>query len=83
MVWTLFQDYDVVKSYVSKIQNLEGELLRLKTSNTMNSRQFVDYLDSDDDGYRSKNGLFACGNDFSSDCDAKAADIPGSTLDNL
>ncbi|XP_027354543.1 kinesin-like protein KIN-4C isoform X2 [Abrus precatorius] len=69
------QDYDLLKSYVSKIQGLEGELLRLKTSNATNSRHFVDCADSDDDGYGSKHALFARGNGFSSDCDAKAVDI--------
>ncbi|XP_019417763.1 PREDICTED: kinesin-like protein KIN-4C isoform X3 [Lupinus angustifolius] len=54
------QDYDLVKSYVAKIQDLEGQLLRLKPLNTTNSRRFVDCVDSDYDGYWSKNALFAC-----------------------
>ncbi|XP_029126715.1 kinesin-like protein KIN-4C [Cajanus cajan] len=53
------QDYDLLKSYVSKIQDLEGELLNLKTSNATNSSRFVDCADSDDDGYESKHALFA------------------------
>ncbi|XP_052726740.1 kinesin-like protein KIN-4C [Vigna angularis] len=53
------QDYALLKSYVSKIQDLEGELLRLKTSNATNSSHFVDCFDSDDDGYGSKHALFA------------------------
>ncbi|XP_027927136.1 kinesin-like protein KIN-4C [Vigna unguiculata] len=53
------QDYAVVKSYVSKIQDLEGELLQLKTSSATNSSHFVDCFDSDDDGYGSKHALFA------------------------
>ncbi|KAL9330001.1 hypothetical protein ACSQ67_005004 [Phaseolus vulgaris] len=53
------QDYALLKSYVSKIQDLEGELLRLKTSNATNSSRFVDCFDSDDDGYGSKHALFA------------------------
>ncbi|KAL2317622.1 hypothetical protein Fmac_031498 [Flemingia macrophylla] len=64
------QDYDLVKSYVSKIQEMEGELQRLKNSNTK-SRHFVDWVDSDDNGFQSKNALFPCGNEYSSDCDAK------------
>ncbi|KAJ1424769.1 P-loop containing nucleoside triphosphate hydrolase [Sesbania bispinosa] len=69
------QDYDLLKSYVSKIQILEGELLRLKTSNATSSSRFVDSADSDDDGYGSKNALFDRGDEFPSDCDAKAVDI--------
>ncbi|KAG5034478.1 Kinesin-like protein KIN-4C [Glycine soja] len=53
------QDYDLLKSYVSKIQNLEGELLCLKTSNATNPSRFVDCAGSDDDGYGSKHALFA------------------------
>ena len=68
-----------MKSYVSKIQDLEGELLRLKNSNVKPSH-FVEWVDSDDSGFRSKN-LFACGNEYSSDCDTKSADITGSILD--
>ncbi|KAI9097958.1 hypothetical protein K1719_025729 [Acacia pycnantha] len=69
------QDYDLVKSYVSKIQELEGELLRLKSLNNKKSSRYADWVDEDDDGFRSKNALFACGNGYSSDCDAKAVDI--------
>ncbi|KAK7282893.1 hypothetical protein RIF29_12000 [Crotalaria pallida] len=70
------QDYDLVKSYMSKIQELEGQLLRFKTSNSANSRRLVDCVDSDYDGYLSKNVLFSCGNDFPSDYDAKAGEVP-------
>ena len=59
---------------MSKIQDLEGELLRLKTSKIPNSSRFVDCVDSDDD---------ESGNEFSSDGNAKAVDLPGSTLENL
>ncbi|TKY74442.1 Kinesin protein FRA1 [Spatholobus suberectus] len=76
------QDYDLLKSYVSKIQDLEGELLCLKTSNITNSSRFVDCADSDDDGYDSKHALFACGNEFSSDCDAKAVDISDNEMED-
>jgi len=65
-----------VKSYVSKIQDLEGELLQLKTSSATNSSHFVDCFDSDDDGYGSKHALFAPGL-FTSDCDVKAVTISG------
>ncbi|KAK7372955.1 hypothetical protein VNO80_06346 [Phaseolus coccineus] len=68
------EDYDLVKSYVSKIQDLEGELQRLKNSHAK-SRHFDDWVDTDDSGFRSKNVLLACGNEYSSDCEAKSVDI--------
>lgn len=70
----------MVKSYVLKIQDLEGELLHLKTSNATNSSHFVDCADSDDDGYGSKHDSFARGIVFSSDCDVKGVDISDSAL---
>lgn len=69
-----------MKSYVSKIQDLEGELQRLKNSHAK-SRHFDDWVDTDDSGFRSKNVLLACGNEYSSDCEAKSADITGRTLE--
>ncbi|QHN92582.1 Chromosome-associated kinesin [Arachis hypogaea] len=72
------QDYDLVKSYVSKIQDLEGELLRLKNS-SKTPNHLVEWVDSVDSGFPSKNS-FACGNEFSSD-DAKSADITGNADD--
>lgn len=68
------QDCDLVKSYVSKIHDLEGELLRLKNLNVKSSN-FVDWVDSDDLGLQSKTGLFGDGNEYSSDCDVKPVDI--------
>ncbi|OMO50768.1 hypothetical protein CCACVL1_30271 [Corchorus capsularis] len=63
------QDYDLMKSYVSKIQELEGELIRLKSLNSSKRSRFSDFVDSDDDGIP-KNSLFSCGNDYlSSDAD--------------
>lgn len=67
-----------MKSYVLKIRDLEGELLRLKSLNNKKSNRFVDWVDDDDDGIRSNNAIFACTNEYSSDCDAKAVDISGS-----
>lgn len=58
-------------------------MLRLKTSNATSSSRFVACADFDDNGYGSKNALFGRGDEFLSDCDAKAVDIPGSTLENL
>lgn len=68
-----------MKSYVSKIQDLEGELQRLKNLNAKS--RHVDWVDSDDSGFRSKNVLFASGNEYSSDCDAKSVDITGRILE--
>ncbi|XP_050159290.1 kinesin-like protein KIN-4C isoform X2 [Malus sylvestris] len=67
------QDYDLLKGYVSKIQELEGELLCLKNSNNSKHNRFVDC--ADDGGFRSKNILFPSINDYSSDYDTKAEDI--------
>ncbi|OIW16560.1 hypothetical protein TanjilG_17733 [Lupinus angustifolius] len=75
------QDYDLVKSYVSKIQDLEGELLRLKNSNVKSSH-FIDWAESDDGGFRSKNAVFACGNEYSSDCDTRSVDITDDLVDH-
>jgi hypothetical protein len=53
-----------VKSYVSKIHDLEGELTRLRNLNVKSSN-FVDWVDSDALELQSKNGLFAGGNEYS------------------
>lgn len=63
---------------MSKIQHLEGELLRLKISNAMSSSRFVDCADSHDNGYGSKHG-----DGVASFCGAKAVDIPGNPLEIL
>lgn len=67
-----------MKSYVSKIQDLEGELQRLKNSKA-NSKLYADWVDSE--GFQSKNALFTCGNEYSSDCDVKPVDIAGNILE--
>ncbi|XP_022773083.1 kinesin-like protein KIN-4C isoform X2 [Durio zibethinus] len=59
------QDFDLIKTYVLKIQDLEGELIHLKSLNSSKRSQFSDCVDSDDDG-TSKNSLFSSGNDYSS-----------------
>lgn len=64
----------MLKTYVSKIQELEGELLCVKNSK---SRRIVDCVEGDGDGFHSKNILFPCNNEFSSDYDTKAGDISG------
>ncbi|KAJ6930352.1 kinesin-like protein KIN-4C [Populus alba x Populus x berolinensis] len=69
------QDYELVKMYVSKIQELEGELLHLKNLSTSKRNQFVDYLDSDDERFRSKDALLQSLNELSSNSDTKSTDI--------
>ncbi|XP_062164836.1 kinesin-like protein KIN-4C [Alnus glutinosa] len=69
------QDFDLVKNYVSKIQELEGELLHLKNLNSSKRRRSVDCVDSDDDRFCSKNVLFPCTNEYPSDYETKAVDI--------
>ncbi|XP_030933548.1 kinesin-like protein KIN-4C [Quercus lobata] len=75
------QDFDVLKNYASKIQELEGELLHLKNLNSSKRSRFVECADLDDDGLHSKNELFPCTNEFSSDYDIKAMNIPDETVD--
>lgn len=67
---------------MSKIQDLEGELLRVKNSNAKSSN-FIDWADSDDSGFQPKNGLFACDNEYPSDCEVKSVDITGSILEAI
>ncbi|XWS14910.1 hypothetical protein CRYUN_Cryun35bG0049400 [Craigia yunnanensis] len=59
------QDFDLMKTYVLKIQELEGELICLKSLNSSKRSRFSDFVDSDDDE-TSKNSLFSSGNDYSS-----------------
>ncbi|XP_062097683.1 kinesin-like protein KIN-4C isoform X2 [Humulus lupulus] len=74
------QDHDLLKNYVSKIQELEGELLQLKNSNNR-KHGFIDCADSDDDEFRSKNVLFPCSNEYS-DYDCKIGDITDDIVDH-
>uniref|UniRef100_A0A6N2MLA4 Kinesin motor domain-containing protein n=1 Tax=Salix viminalis TaxID=40686 RepID=A0A6N2MLA4_SALVM len=69
------QDYDLVKMYVSKIQELEGELLHFKNLSTSKGIQFGDYINSDDERFGSKNALLQSLHEFSSNSDTKAADM--------
>ncbi|XWS23987.1 hypothetical protein CRYUN_Cryun28dG0062500 [Craigia yunnanensis] len=59
------QDFDLMKTYVLKIQELEGELIRLKSLNSSKRSRFSDCVDSDDDG-TSKNSLLSSEFDYSS-----------------
>lgn len=72
---TLFQNFSLLKSYVSKIQELEGELLHLQSLNSSKHSDFVvDGTDLDDDSLRAKNAYFRSLNELSSACDTKGAD---------
>ncbi|KAL5559975.1 hypothetical protein UlMin_036186 [Ulmus minor] len=67
------KDCDLLKNYVSKIHELERELLRLKSFNS-SKRQVLECFDLDDEEFRSKNVLFPCVNEYSSDYDSKTGD---------
>ncbi|PKI73113.1 hypothetical protein CRG98_006521 [Punica granatum] len=68
------KEYDLIKNYVSKIQELEGELLRLQNLHHSKHR-VTEWTDSDDDGLNVKNESFTCLNEF--DSGAKALDLAG------
>lgn len=61
---------DLVKNYVSKIQELEQELVRLQHSSRIKRDGFHDF-DSDDDVLSSKNDYLANLSELSSESDAK------------
>ncbi|KAL6995204.1 Kinesin-like protein KIN-4C [Sarracenia purpurea var. burkii] len=73
------QDFDLVKTYISKIQELEGELLRLQDVNgsrqSTHNQFVVSCLELDDDGIRSKNSYFANLYELSSGSGTKDVDI--------
>uniref|UniRef100_A0A162A4H0 Kinesin motor domain-containing protein n=1 Tax=Daucus carota subsp. sativus TaxID=79200 RepID=A0A162A4H0_DAUCS len=64
------QDIGLVKKYVTKIQELENELLQRQKSNTSKHNELVDYLELEAVGFAPKNLLFA-------ESDTVAADIDG------
>ena len=79
---TFLQDFDLVKTYVSKIQELEGELLRLqnlKSSNESRHREFADCLELDDDGIHSKNSYITNFQELLSGSDTKEVNTRGNT----
>ncbi|CAA0809135.1 P-loop containing nucleoside triphosphate hydrolases superfamily protein, partial [Striga hermonthica] len=49
------KDFDMVKSYIMKIQDLESELIKVQCLNQSRREDFADYLDSEDDGNHSGN----------------------------
>lgn len=65
------QEIDLVKTYVSKIQELEGELIRLQNLNSMKQDGFSDSVDSDDEVLPSKNAYLSRLNELSSISDTK------------
>ncbi|KAF5739785.1 chromosome-associated kinesin KIF4 isoform X3 [Tripterygium wilfordii] len=69
------QDYDLVKAYVSKIQELEGELSLVKNHCNSKRSRYVNCVESDDSKLHSTNELFPCLNELSSDCDTIAVDV--------
>ncbi|XP_050213415.1 kinesin-like protein KIN-4C [Mercurialis annua] len=70
------QEFDLMKTYVSKIQELEGELLRSKRLSNRKRGRFVDSVDSDDDGLHCKND-----DEILSNSDLKAVDISDNVED--
>ncbi|XP_042507480.1 kinesin-like protein KIN-4C isoform X2 [Macadamia integrifolia] len=68
------QEFDLVKTYVSKIQELEGELMRLQSLNNSSRNSFIDSLDLEDDGLHSKSPYL---DDLPSVCDGKAINVSG------
>lgn len=73
------QDVDLVRNYVSKIQDLEAELLRLQNFSSSGRNDFMDVLDLVDDDLSSKDAI----RDFSCTADGKSADLPGERLEKF
>lgn len=62
---------DLIKSYVSKIQDLERELVRVQHLNSMKRDGFPDSFDSDDDILPSKTSYLGNLSETSSASDAE------------
>ncbi|PSR99819.1 Kinesin-like protein [Actinidia chinensis var. chinensis] len=80
------QDFDLVKTYVSKIQELEGELLRLqnlKSSEESKHSEFADCLELDGDGLHSKKSYLTNFRELSSGSDTKDVNISGEAEDEV
>lgn len=52
------KDVNLLKTYVSKIQELEGELTRVRRLNTSKRTELIDFLDLDESVLQPKSGLF-------------------------
>ncbi|KAF8377384.1 hypothetical protein HHK36_030761 [Tetracentron sinense] len=68
------QEFDLVKTYISKIQELEGQLLQLQSLNRSNRSGLIDSLDLEDETLHSKHPYFPSLQDFPSVCDGKAVE---------
>ena len=66
----------MINKYVSKIQELEGELLHVKSLKKVSNYKYSESIDSHEDGPRSSNVLFPSSNE-SSDCEDKVIDVAG------
>ncbi|GAB4862075.1 Kinesin-like protein KIN-4C, variant 3 [Ancistrocladus abbreviatus] len=83
------QGLDLVKGYVSRIQELEGSLVHLQNLNavrlqrleSMKHNGFDDCLDLDDEALHSKNTFFASLNEVSSTSNEKAVAMSGDEHD--
>ncbi|KAL0392205.1 UNVERIFIED_CONTAM: Kinesin-like protein KIN-4C [Sesamum radiatum] len=64
------KDFDIVKSYITKIQDLESELIRMRNTNRLRRDNSDDYLDSEDDGSHSRNSYIM-------DSDVKTVETDG------
>ncbi|KAL7180929.1 hypothetical protein ACSBR1_039900 [Camellia fascicularis] len=81
------QDFDLVKTYVSKIQELEGQLLHLQNLNSSKESKHsvfvVDCLELDDNGLHSKNSYSTSIHELSSGSDIKDVNINGKVEDEM
>ena len=68
------EDDGLINKYVSKIQELEGELLHVRSLKKVSNFQYSESIDSHEDGPRSSNVLFPSSNE-SSDCEDKVIDV--------
>ncbi|KAG8369179.1 hypothetical protein BUALT_Bualt15G0124300 [Buddleja alternifolia] len=69
------KDFDMVKSYITKIQELEDELIRIRNSNCLRRENYADSHDSeDDDMIHSRNSHLL-------DSDRKTIEIDGMVED--
>ncbi|KAF5192769.1 Kinesin, partial [Thalictrum thalictroides] len=71
------QDSDIVKSYVSKIQELEGQLMRLQSSSDIKHNDFSDCLDLEDDVLHPRNAYASTLHNFPLGGDDKEVEGPG------
>ncbi|CAH8389648.1 unnamed protein product [Eruca vesicaria subsp. sativa] len=68
------EEVGLINKYVSKIEELEGELLHVKSLKKVSNYKYSESVDSYEDGPRSSNVLFPSSNE-SSDCEDKVMDV--------